>query len=240
MLLNSIRLRELYQNIQNEIFNLIPEKWDKIYLYASVSKKINNIETGEMFFYYFPKGILRKNPVNVYEVPNKFNIEEKSYLKAVDMLYGTIKKLKYEFLKQADEDELWNSITILIENNKFTIRYSFENFLGSKYTSYDRHIIWKHEYLDMPAGILNRKDRKMLEEYYEDVRKKNVRQEEYQEGIYTKVHNFIEYDKQDNINDEDEILNQTIKEEKKKKSKNIIDKNEEELVTTTNQILKFN
>ena len=230
MLLNSIRLREIYQEIQNELFNLIPEKWDKIYLYASVSKKINNIETGEMFFYYFPKGILRKNPINVYEVPNRFNIEEKSYLKAVDRLYGTIKKLKQEFLKQADEDELWNSITILIENNKFIIKYSFENFLGSKYTSYDRHIIWKHEYLDMPIGILNKKDRKMMEEYFNDVKQENIRQEEYQEGLYNKVHNIIGYDREEN----DNIDIQEIKTKEKKKN------NIEEDLVTTNQILKYN
>ena len=48
---------------------MIPEKWDKIYLYASITNQINNLQTGELYFYYYPKGILKKNPVNVYEIP---------------------------------------------------------------------------------------------------------------------------------------------------------------------------
>ena len=55
-MLNTIRLRKIYSEIQNKLFYLIPEKWNKVYLYASVIKQLNNLETGEMFFYYFPKG----------------------------------------------------------------------------------------------------------------------------------------------------------------------------------------
>ena len=43
---------------------MIPEKWDKIYLYASITNQINNLQTGELYFYYYPKGILKKNHVN--------------------------------------------------------------------------------------------------------------------------------------------------------------------------------
>ena len=96
-MLTTIRLREIYVEIQNQLFYLIPEKWSKICLYASVIKQLNNLETGEMFFYYFPKGMLKKNPVNVYEVPTKFNVNEKDYLVLVDKLYETIKKLIDEF-----------------------------------------------------------------------------------------------------------------------------------------------
>ena len=38
-----------------------PEKWEEIYLYASVIQQMLNLETGELFFYYYPKGILKKN-----------------------------------------------------------------------------------------------------------------------------------------------------------------------------------
>ena len=34
-----------------------------MYLYASVSDMISKEKTGELFFYYIPKGILKKNPV---------------------------------------------------------------------------------------------------------------------------------------------------------------------------------
>lgn len=194
-MLNTSTFREIYAEIQNQLFYLIPEKWSKIYLYASVIKKLKNIETGEMFFYYFPKGVLKKNPVNVYEVPSKFNVNEKEYLVMVDKLYDTIKKLRREFKK--NKQELWSNLTIIIENNRFTIKYSYEDLLGSKYSSYDRHIIWKYEYLDMPIEIVSRKDRKMLESYYAERENQIIKVREYSEGMYNnKTHNIIKYDKQ--------------------------------------------
>ena len=98
-MLNTAKLRSIYSNIQTQLFYMIPEKWDRIYLYASILEKVNNLETGEMFFYYYPKGILKKNPINVYEVPSKFNIDESAYMKLVDKLYDTIKILRQEFEK---------------------------------------------------------------------------------------------------------------------------------------------
>lgn len=89
-------------------------KMGSIFLYASIFDGIQNLETGEMFFYYFPKGILRKEPVNVYEIPNKFNIEEDEYLKLTDDLYKKIKKLKEEFVKVNKKS--WTNITISIQN----------------------------------------------------------------------------------------------------------------------------
>ncbi len=43
------------------IFYMIPEKWDKLYLYSSVIDMPEGKKTGELYFYYIPKGILRKN-----------------------------------------------------------------------------------------------------------------------------------------------------------------------------------
>ena len=73
---------------------MIPEKWDKIYLYASITNQINNLQTGELYFYYYPKGILKKNPVNVYEIPSKFSLDEEMYLQLVEDLYSSIKELR--------------------------------------------------------------------------------------------------------------------------------------------------
>ena len=194
-MLNTPSFREIYAEIQNQLFYLIPEKWSKIYLYASVINKLKNLESGEMFFYYFPKGVLKKNPVNVYEVPSKFNVNEKEYLVMVDKLYDTIKKLRKEFRR--NKQELWSNLTIIIENNRFTIKYSYQDLLGSKYSSYDRHIIWKYEYLDMPIEIVSRKDRKMLENYYAERENKIIKVREYSEGMYNnRMHNVIKYDKQ--------------------------------------------
>ena len=99
MLKHTKKIKEMYEDIQRRIFYMIPEKWDKMYLYASVSDLIDGHKTGELFFYYIPKGIFKKNPVNVYEIPQKFNLDEKEYLKLVNILYQKIVELREEFKK---------------------------------------------------------------------------------------------------------------------------------------------
>ena len=147
MLQNS-EIRKIYSELQKQLFYLIPEKWDRIYLYASVEEKIDGLETGELFFYYFPKGILKKNPVNVYEIPNKFNLNEGEYIKLVEKLYNEIKKLRRAFKKY--NKRLWSNVTIRIEGIRFEIEYNYERLSNSNYSNIDKHIIWKYYNLKLP------------------------------------------------------------------------------------------
>lgn len=196
-MLSTNKLRSIYSKIQTQLFYMIPEKWDKIYLYASIIESVNYLETGEMFFYYYPTGILKKNPVNVYEIPNKFNIDEEEYMKLVDKLYSTIRELREAF-KQSTEERMWTNLTITIENFKFNVEYAYEDLLGSKYTSYDRHIIWKCKYLGFPLERLTKKDRKMVEGYYLEQELDQQKTKTYTEGMYKKkVHNIVEYENAD-------------------------------------------
>ena len=94
MLRTTKTMKEKYEKIQNYLFNLIPEKWDSIYLYASVVTGSRNLQSGEMYFYYIPKGILKKKPINVYEIPQRFNINEEKYLQIVEELYNCIKSAR--------------------------------------------------------------------------------------------------------------------------------------------------
>ena len=197
-MLSTNKLRGIYSKIQTQLFCMIPEKWDKICLYAAIIEQENYLETGEMFFYYYPTGILKKNPVNVYEIPNKFNIDEKEYMKLVDKLYSTIVELREAF-KQSKEERMWTNLTITIENLKFNVEYSYENLLESNQTSYDRHILWKCKYLDFPLERLTKKDRMMIEQYYFEQQLEKEKTKTYTEGMYKKkVHNIVEYENVEN------------------------------------------
>ena len=123
-MLNGVKLKNLYSKIQTQLFYMIPEKWDKIYLYAAMFTDDQILKKGEMFFYYYPTGILKKNPVNVYEVPMKFNIDEEAYMKLVNDLYQTIKLLQKEFEDAGEKP--WTSLTVSIEDLKFKIEYDYE------------------------------------------------------------------------------------------------------------------
>lgn len=200
MLVNS-KIRELYDKIQKQLFYMIPEKWDKVYLYASVLDHYNNVQTGEMFFYYYPKSMLKKNPVNVYEVPNKFNIDETAYLKLAEKLYEEIKLLRATLVKIGEKP--WTNITISIKDFKFNVEYNYEDLINSNYTSYDRHLIWRYKYLDIPLSSYSKKDRKMVEKYLSEEEYHNKNITTYNEGIFKlPVSNIIEYNKQENIKEE--------------------------------------
>ena len=193
MLNTTRKVREIYENIQRKIFYMIPEKWDELYLYASVIERFGDVETGELFFYYIPKGIFRKNPVNVYEVPAKFNLEEAEYLRLVELLYEEIKALRREF-KTIYQEKPWSNLTISIKNMKFFVEYNYEELQSSEFDSYQRHIIWRSKYLNKGIEKVNKEEREILERY-EDSNEKIHRVETYEEQIYiTDIKNMVDYD----------------------------------------------
>ena len=65
MLRTTKNMKDKYEKIQSCLFELIPEKWDEIYLYASVIDVPGQKPVGEMYFYYIPK---RKNHMS--DLPN--------------------------------------------------------------------------------------------------------------------------------------------------------------------------
>ena len=193
MLNHTKKIKQIYENIQKELFYMIPEKWDKLYLYSSIIDMPDGKKTGELYFYYIPKGILKKKPVNVYEIPNKFNLDENEYLALVKYLYEGIKQVREEFRKSEITGELWSNITITIQNLKFKVEYNYEDLLNSYFNNYERHIIWRYEYLGICQEQVSKKDREILERYFKGA-KEPVKKDIYESGIYIKdVGNQIGY-----------------------------------------------
>ena len=202
MLNHTKKIKEIYEDIQRKLYYMIPEKWEAIYLYSSIIENSKSASTGELFFYYIPKGIFRKNPVNVYEVPSKFNIDEKQYLELAQKLYEDIKQLREEF-KRTTPGEMWSNLTISITNMKFRAEYSYEDLVNNAFNSYERHVIWRYKYLGIGPEQVSKKDKDILYRYFNGAR--NLAEvEEYNAGIYIEqdTKNIIEYNTQ-----EDEIEN---------------------------------
>ena len=229
-MLETSELRNLYSKIQKQLFYMIPEKWEKVYLYASVLDHYNNVQSGEMFFYYYPKSMLKKNPVNVYEVPNKFNIDEQAYLKLAENLYEEIKKLRTCMISRGEE--AWSNLTIKIENFQFNVEYHYDDLVNSKYTSYDRHLIWRYKYLNIPLYSYQKKDRDMIEEYLSKEKFHKNKIKTYNEGVYKKdVSDIDQYNKQQ--------VSETIQEENIRKEKTNEETKKDIQENITSQILKY-
>ena len=248
-------IKELYSEIRKYLFYMIPEKWNKIYLYASIIQRENGEETGEMFFYYFPQSILKKNPINVYQVPTKFNLDEEEYIKLTDELYNLLKQLRHECIR-CDKIN-WSNITISIENVEFLAEYNCEDLITSKYSNEDRMAIWQYKYLEYPIERFKKEQRYRIFEYIDEEERGQHPVIQYVETFYQQhEHNNIQYDisrhsedkfikvdennKDFTIVDEDKYQVQTsnIFNRKKIKKATVEDSQPEEPVVR-NQILKL-
>ena len=183
MLNNSKRIKEIYEEIQRKIFNVIPEKWDELYLYASIIDRFGNLQTGEMYFYFMPKGILKRKFINVYEVPTKYDIEEDDYMQLVENVYDEIRLLRDEWINSGEK--AWSNITISIKNSRFKIEYNYDNLTGGKEAYYNHHIYWRYKYLHIePQG---KKEKQAIENYLANRNPSIHKNQQYDEGIYLKT-----------------------------------------------------
>ena len=193
MLNHTKKIKEIYEDIQRRLYYMIPEKWEKLYLYSSVLDEPDKEgKTGELFFYYIPKGIFKKNPVNVYEIPSKFNLDETQYLKLVDILYQRIKELRNEF-KKSGNPEIWSNITMSIYSLKFSVEYDYTDLVHADVSSYERHIIWRYEKLGISEAQVSKEEREILKRYLFGP-KIMSRKEHYDTGIYIRdIENMVAY-----------------------------------------------
>ena len=194
------KMKKIYADIQNHLFCMIPERFESIYLYASIIEQVHGMPIGEMFFYYFPKGILKKRPINVYEIPNKFNIEDETYSKIINELYKLIKQLREEFIETAQVP--WTNLTIKIENFKFFVEYYYDDLTMSPYSNYERHILWRYKYLKEDSNTYNKKEKELIQKYLQE-NKLVEKKETYQEAIYNNRHKQkLDYETEDHANEE--------------------------------------
>jgi len=237
--------KEIYSNIQKKLFYIIPEKWESIYLYASSYELPNKRLTGELYFYYMPKGIIKKKAVNCYEIPSAFNIDEDEYSRLISELYILIKKLKLVWFEKTHKR--WTNLTISIENFQFKVEYDYQDLKASEFDSYERHLIWRYNYLKLDLNLLNKKDRKIIEKYIDFSNSTNLPKKDlYIEGIYEQpVKNIVDFEKTLSV---DEAIAQSeiddFKEKKKHhlfgKKKVIDDIIEIDEENFNNQILNWN
>ena len=217
MINNTKKIKELYENIQRKLFNIVPGKWDELYLYASIIERLGKVQVGEMYFYFMPRGILKRRFINVYEVPNKYNIEEEEYLKLVELLYDEIKELREEFRKT--NQKVWSNLTISIKNDRITYTFCYDNLLGGQDEYYDHHIYWRKKYLHIePCG---KKEEKAFKKYLSTRNLEVPKSDEYITGIYLKRQvNIVKYDTTDV--DENQRVDYLAKQEENKKIVNQI------------------
>lgn len=221
----SIEERNIFAEIQKKLFYMIPEKWDAIYLYASIIEEPFKKPVGEMYFYYLPKGILKRKPVNVYQIPGMFNIDEESYNAIIQKLYSDIKRLRE--VHRNIKPDLWTNLTITIHNCQFKIEYGYEDLRQNvEFSPYERHIIWRYKYLGIDPELQTREEKNIIDRYLNStaIQLEQENNDVYLEGVYRQpVHNIIDYEKtltvEAAIASNNPKQEENLKSEKEKKAK---------------------
>lgn len=223
---------DFYVEIQRRLFYIIPERWEKIFLYTSIIDVANRKPNGEMFFYYLPKGIIKKKIINGYEIPTIFDIDEIEYSRYITELYNLIRKLRD--VQKTRNKRIWSNIVIIIDNNQFSIEYGFENLSNMPFDSYERHIIWRYQYVEDDISLYPKKDRKIIQSYQQFIMQNKIPKKSiYSQPIYDKpVKNIIDYERTMTV---DEAIAQSKTTFKNKKSiKKII--NPKKLIHKSNEV----
>lgn len=219
---------EIASQIQELIYYIIPEKWKNIELYISMPDM--GIRKGEMFFYYLPNSIFKRQYINCYEVPYMFNISEKEYSDIMSKLYNKFMILKEELNKNNRNVE---EIYVHITKDKYVMEIATDDIILKKkdirknmlmlYSSYENHIIWRYINLNILPDEKRDKEiiRKYLNSEYSTLEKELI---EF-EVINQNIKSIIDFEKVLTV---EEAIARSIYEKKAKDNIKKV-KNEEEL-----------
>ncbi|PLR78370.1 cytoplasmic protein [Bacillus sp. V3-13] len=131
------KMEQLYQQIANTLVNMIPEEWNKIYLYAELREGYKKV-----FFYYYPESGVE--PVYSLDITEKFVVNENEFDELENDLYGFFSELQEEFKIQ--EQEQWTNLTFILDNTgQMKINYGYEDL--SQISPVEKQERWEAEYI---------------------------------------------------------------------------------------------
>ena len=220
---------EIASQIQELIYYIIPEKWKNIELYISMPD--SRIRKGELFFYYLPNSIFKRQYINCYEVPYMFNISEKEYSDIMSKLYNKFMILKEELNKNNRQvEEIYVHITkekyvyeIATDNVKLR-KENIERNMLNLFTSYENHIIWR--YLNLGIFPDDRKEKEIIGRYL-DTNIADLLNEEIEFDIIEEnIKSIVDFEK---ILTVEEAIARSIYENKNKKKKYNDEENDDSL-----------
>ncbi|HDD1102411.1 TPA: TIGR01741 family protein [Staphylococcus aureus] len=118
------KLSQMYNEIANEISEMIPVEWDKVYTIAYVDD-----EGGEVVFNYTKPG---SDELNYYTyIPREYNVSEKVFYDLWTDLYRLFKKLRDLF---KEDLEPWTSCEFdFTSEGKLNVSFDYIDWVNSEF-----------------------------------------------------------------------------------------------------------
>ncbi len=142
------KLSQMYNEIANEISEMIPVEWEKVYTIAYVDD-----EGGEVVFNYTKPG---SDELNYYTyIPREYNVSEKVFYDLWTDLYRLFKKLRDLF---KEDLEPWTSCEFdFTSEGKLNVSFDYIDWVNSEfgpmgredYYMYKKFGIWPEKEYDI-------------------------------------------------------------------------------------------
>lgn len=151
------KMGEIYEKIASKINGMIPDKWERVWLYGEVLD-----DSSEVYFYFYSK--TRNKLIYSHDIPDEYKVNDSVYEEILFELADIIQELNAEY-KQNNES-IWTSLTFRLENTgRFNIKYNYDDVLNSEFTNGERQIIWEYEVLNIEPE--EQQYREMIKKYLE-------------------------------------------------------------------------
>jgi uncharacterized protein (TIGR01741 family) len=153
----TISTDKILKNIMNHVNEMIPEEWNKVYIYGEVTEG-----AGVVSFYYNTEE--NDEYISSANLTELFNINEEEFTNEEYRLLKLFEQLQQEFIN--NNQEPWTNLTICLESTgKFHIDYDYTDL--SDGNDYKRQVIWEYKYLDIEPE--DRDDKKIIKDYLNSI-----------------------------------------------------------------------
>ncbi|WP_412059624.1 immunity protein YezG family protein [Metabacillus idriensis] len=134
-------LNSLYQQIAQQINDMIPVEWDEIYF----NGEVKDGEGGVYFFFSTPddKGVYKYS----HFIPRLYDVDKRMYNKFLHELFELTDKLQKVFIN--NDQEPWFSVTMIVNSEgKLKVHFDYINWTKSEFGPSDRVEYFQYKYFD--------------------------------------------------------------------------------------------
>ena len=159
------QVSKLYNEIANDVSDMIPDKWENIYLKAYV-----NDESSEVFFFY-----TKNNENELYysgDIPNLYNVSPVIYKDLLIEVHEKFIKLRDVFKKE--NQETWTSCEFHFSNEgKLNVSFGYIDWKNSDFGQYDRFNYYRYKKFGVLPGLdYTKEEIKEIEQFIKEQEEK--------------------------------------------------------------------
>ena len=136
-----LQLNNLYEQIAQHVNEMIPVEWSEIYFNGEVKGN-----EGGVYFFFIPVDS-QKEVVYSHDIPDLYNVSEKSYDQEIHKLFELTSKVQQVFIE--NDQEPWSSVAFILNaSGKLNVHFDYTNWHNSEFGPTDRIEYFEYKYVN--------------------------------------------------------------------------------------------